>query len=79
MPNSISESEIIERAPRAEGFDVVRFADAARQSGQCRDGLGAFLAAGHHGEMDWMETRADGRADPASAVAGREKRRSCWA
>jgi epoxyqueuosine reductase len=27
-------------------------------------GLRAFLAAGHHGQMDWLERRADQRGDP---------------
>jgi epoxyqueuosine reductase len=43
--------QIIARA-RAEGFDVVRVTDAAAQ------------AHGHHGEMEWMETRTAERADP---------------
>ena len=34
-----------------------------------REGLTAYLAAGHQGEMDWMETRKAERADPADAVA----------
>ena len=56
--------EIIARA-HSEGFDVVRVTDARAASGN-RDGLLAYLAAGHHGEMDWMETRREERADPAS-------------
>jgi epoxyqueuosine reductase len=48
---------------RAEGFDVVRFSDA-RAPAQNRAGLEAYLAAGHHGDMDWMETRKTERADP---------------
>ena len=64
MPNSISDVKqaIIARA-RAEGFDVVRFSDA-RAPVQNRAGLEAYLTAGHHGGMDWMETRKDERADP---------------
>ena len=61
MPNSISD-QIRERA-KAEGFDVVRFADAmAKPENAAR--LSAFLDAGHHGEMDWMAERAGWRADP---------------
>ena len=65
MPNSIIPAilaAIAERA-RAEGFSVVRFtsADAPPRN---RDGLEAYLAAGHHGGMDWMETRKSERADP---------------
>jgi epoxyqueuosine reductase len=61
MPNSIS-SRIRERA-LAEGFDLVRFADA-RSVPENATRLSAFLEAGHHGEMDWMAERAGWRADP---------------
>jgi epoxyqueuosine reductase len=62
MPNSITKDDILRRA-RSEGFDVVRVttAEAAPRN---REGLDAYLAAGHHGEMGWMETRKDERADP---------------
>jgi len=53
----------IEAQARSAGFDVVRFADArANPDNAAR--LGAFLEAGHHGDMDWMESRAQWRADP---------------
>ena len=55
-------NEIIARAV-AEGFDVVRVTDATGQV-HAREGLAAYLAHGHHGEMEWMETRKDERADP---------------
>ena len=61
MPNSISEQ--IKARARAEGFDLVRFADA-QAAPQNAARLAEFLTAGHHGEMDWMGTRADWRADP---------------
>jgi epoxyqueuosine reductase len=48
---------------RAQGFDVVRFSDAVAPE-RNRDSLNAYLAAGHHGGMDWMETRQVERADP---------------
>lgn len=47
----------------ALGFDAVGFARAALAP-EARERLGAFLAAGHHGSMGWMEARADQRADP---------------
>ena len=62
MQSLIIKSEIIARA-LAEGFDVVRVTDAVAQS-QAREGLAAYLAHGHHGEMGWMETRTDERTDP---------------
>ena len=54
--------QIIARA-LAEGFDVVRVTDATAQV-HAREGLAAYLAHGHHGEMAWMETRVGERADP---------------
>jgi epoxyqueuosine reductase len=61
MPNSISDA--IKARAKAEGFSVVRFADARADPDNAAR-LGAFLDAGHHGEMDWMGTRADWRANP---------------
>jgi epoxyqueuosine reductase len=61
MPNSISER--IKAQALLEGFDAVRFAGAgAAPDNAVR--LGEFLAAGHHGDMDWMEARVHWRADP---------------
>ncbi len=66
MPSSISKAdpkaEIVRRA-RAEGFDVVRFAPAAAPT-QAPERLGAFLADGRQGTMDWLERNADRRGDP---------------
>ena len=65
MPNSISDPKAeISHWARAEGFDVVRFA-TAEPAPKNREGLSAYLAAGRHGTMDWMEARADERADPS--------------
>ncbi len=47
----------------ALGFDAVGFA-RAELAPAARERLGAFLAAGHHGSMGWMEARADQRAHP---------------
>jgi epoxyqueuosine reductase len=66
MPNSISDIKAqIVREALAQGFDAVRVtgAEAAAHQGEA---LGAFLAAGHHGDMDWMAARQDWRANPAS-------------
>jgi epoxyqueuosine reductase len=62
MQSLTIKSEIIGRA-RAEGFDVVRVTDATAQV-HAREGLAAYLAKGHHGDMEWMETRTGERADP---------------
>ncbi|MFH5923926.1 tRNA epoxyqueuosine(34) reductase QueG [Roseomonas xinghualingensis] len=45
------------------GFDAVGFA-RAELGPEVRERLADFLAAGMHGEMGWMETRADQRAHP---------------
>ncbi len=47
------------------GFDIIRFTtpDAVPLAG---DRLMAFLADGRHGEMEWMETTAERRRDPAA-------------
>jgi epoxyqueuosine reductase len=66
MPTSISDPRaLILGVARAQGFDVARVtrAEAAAHQGEA---LAAFLAAGHHGEMDWMAARRDWRADPAA-------------
>jgi epoxyqueuosine reductase len=47
----------------ALGFDAVGFCDASLAAA-ARDRLAAFLAAGHHGDMGWMEARAAERGDP---------------
>ncbi len=62
MPNLISKSEIVARA-LAEGFDVVRVTQALAAP-RNRESLLAYLTAGHHGTMEWMETRKGERADP---------------
>ena len=53
----------------AAGFNVVRFADA-EAGPRNRARLSEYLVAGHHGSMDWMETRKDERADPKTLWAG---------
>ena len=52
-----------------EGFDVVRVTDA-EAAPRNREGLHAYLTAGHHGAMEWMETRKDERADPQTLWQG---------
>ncbi len=50
------------------GFDAIGFAPA-RLGPEARERLQAFLAAGMHGGMGWMEARADQRADPRALWA----------
>jgi epoxyqueuosine reductase len=47
---------------RALGFDAVGF--ARPEIGEAGAKLDAFLAAGWHGTMGWMERNADRRRDP---------------
>ncbi|MFN8947490.1 MAG: tRNA epoxyqueuosine(34) reductase QueG [Alphaproteobacteria bacterium] len=53
----------IRSAALAQGFDAVGFAPA-RQSEDARAALAAFLEAGFHGDMGWLEARRHERADP---------------
>lgn len=52
---------------RALGFDAVRFARAEPAFG---DGLDAWLAAGHHADMAWLERGAAKRGDPELVLPG---------
>jgi epoxyqueuosine reductase len=45
------------------GFDAIGFTRATLSEKQ-REGLNNFLAAGHHGTMAWMQSRAEQRANP---------------
>ena len=58
----------IAASARELGFDDVGFA-AAAQPPTVAAGLEGFLAAGHHGEMDWMARNAERRADPLALWA----------
>jgi len=60
LPNA--RSEIRNRA-LAIGFDAVGFC-RAQLTPQARERLKAFLQAGRHGEMSWLEPRSDERSDP---------------
>jgi epoxyqueuosine reductase len=48
---------------RAEGFDTVGFTSPGAVAAAARR-LAEFLAAGRHGDMDWLARGADRRADP---------------
>ncbi|MBR0669988.1 tRNA epoxyqueuosine(34) reductase QueG [Roseomonas soli] len=53
----------------ALGFDAVGFA-RAHLAPETRERLMAFLAAGMHGEMGWMEDRAEQRSHPQALWPG---------
>ncbi len=52
---------------QALGFDAVRFAAAARPGGAS---FRAWLEAGHHADMAWMERTTDKRGDPELVLPG---------
>jgi epoxyqueuosine reductase len=47
----------------ALGFDAIGFCEA-RLGPEARERLGAFLAAGQHGDMGWMAARTEQRSQP---------------
>ncbi|MFO1150680.1 MAG: tRNA epoxyqueuosine(34) reductase QueG [Alsobacter sp.] len=53
----------LDEAARREGFDIVRVA-APDAIPEAPARLRAWLAAGRHGDMDWMDETAARRADP---------------
>jgi epoxyqueuosine reductase len=55
--------EAIRARAAAEGFDAVGFTRAVKPEGAA-EGLEAFLDDGRHGDMGWMQTTAQRRADP---------------
>ena len=71
MRSSISEKpkpaadvrEAIRARARSEGFDTIGIARAQSPAGAA-EGLAGFLAHGLHGDMAWMRTTAERRADP---------------
>ena len=56
-------TETIRARCRAEGFDVAGFTRAALPD-NAGEGLRTYLASGHHGDMTWLEDRADKRSNP---------------
>jgi len=61
------DAEGLRSALRALGFDDVRF---ARASDTVTGDLDAWLAAGHHADMHWIERGRDKRLDPQRVLAG---------
>ena len=51
-------------AAAAQGFDACHIVSAKADRQSDGQGLQDFIAAGHHGQMDWMESRMDERAAP---------------
>jgi len=59
----VSPTELIRAEALRLGFDIARFTQATLPA-QARARLDAFLEAGAHGGMAWMETRREQRAQP---------------
>ncbi len=59
--DSLKQKIIAEAA--AQGFAQCRIVSATADA-TAGEGLAAFIEAGHHGQMQWMETRMDERAAP---------------
>ena len=55
--------DIIRDLALSARFDAVGFSPADIGA-EAAEGLRAYLAAGHHGDMGWLEARADQRASP---------------
>ncbi|MGX9965957.1 tRNA epoxyqueuosine(34) reductase QueG [Roseomonas sp. F4] len=62
-PDTVAAAEDIRAEALRLGFDAVGFA-RAHLAPEMRDRLGQFLAEGLHGDMGWMEARAEQRAHP---------------
>ena len=60
---AVSPNAAIRDRALALGFDAIGFCEA-RLGPEARARLGAFLAAGQHGDMGWLAERADQRAHP---------------
>ena len=68
LPDLQELSRAIKAWGRELGFADVRIADV--DLAHAEDGLTAWLAAGHHGEMDYMASHGMKRARPAELVPG---------
>jgi epoxyqueuosine reductase len=60
--------EVIKTRALSLGFDAIGFCEA-ELAPEVRTRLAAFLEAGHHGEMSWMEDRAEQRSHPKALWA----------
>ncbi len=70
-PNGIGEAQLKERIRalgQGLGFDAIGFSGV--ELGAAETGLAAWLAAGHHGEMDYMARHGTARTRPAELVPG---------
>jgi epoxyqueuosine reductase len=64
----VSSRDLTRDRALALGFDAIGFCEA-RLGPEARERLGAFLAAGQHGDMGWLAGREDQRADPRALWA----------
>ena len=67
MPRSVDSAdlkELIRQRALAEGFDAVGFTTADRIGPELAQRLDAFMALQRHGEMRWLEDKAERRRHP---------------
>ncbi len=62
-PTPVPDREAVRAYARELGFDAVGFTDAANAA-EIKSNLESFLAQGLHGEMAWLQSNAERRADP---------------
>ncbi len=68
MADPTTIKEAIRARALAEGFSAAGF--ARPEAGPRPERLSAFLRQGLHGDMDWLQNRAEQRADPAALWPG---------
>ncbi|MEW5423274.1 tRNA epoxyqueuosine(34) reductase QueG [Amorphus sp. 3PC139-8] len=57
-------ADLVREKARAQGFDAVGIASADVLAPEVAERLDTFLALGRHGDMGWLEDKADRRRDP---------------
>ena len=57
--------DLLQQRAAKDGFSACRITRPDAVTGAA-EGLAAYLAAGHHGQMTWMEERATWRGNPAA-------------
>jgi len=66
VDTSFATRALIAREAAAAGFSAVRIARVSDLGGEPGRRFLAFIADGHHGDMDWLETKAERRRHPNS-------------
>jgi epoxyqueuosine reductase len=64
IADAVSARALIVREAAAAGFSAVRIARVSDLGGEPGSRFLAFIADGHHGDMDWLEAKAERRRHP---------------